>query len=161
MLSDTKLCFLVKLHAGVVLFICSCLPMTPPSFQMYSRLSHRVGRVQNKTKPPAWHRREALLRYTDHWRPALNPLGAFAAAPRPALQSPLWLTPCPVFCIRIGRPLARWLKCLCSYFVLMQTDISPSPCGGFLLWGCLCIFTERPSGPTQSPPCSLCGGRTG
>ena len=83
---------------------------------------------------------------------------SFHCSTKLALRSPLRLTPWPVFCIHIGRSLARWLKSPCFYFVLMQTDVSSSSCGGFLLWGRALHFHRKNVWlPAQSPPCSLWG----
>lgn len=127
--------FLTKLHTRVALFICSCMLMTSASFQMCYRLScmvRQLGSKQNKDSGPAQRGWRAIV--SQSLIPGPEFAQTFHSGTKGALRSSC-LTPRQLFCLRTGRSFARWLKCSCSYFVLMQTDISSSSCSGFLLWG--------------------------
>lgn len=102
------------------------------------------------TLPPTGSRLRCTMRQAGRCNkdgcgaPRGRPLGEPVASPRPWLAPSFHggtdiavcsarLTPWQPLCLCRGRSFARWLKCSCSYFVLMQTDISSSSRSGFLL----------------------------
>lgn len=147
---------------SIVLFICLSMLMTAASFWVYYRLWSMIRQLGSKhNKANCVAQREYTA--TVNW--SLTPGPEFAQSFYKGTKGAVWsscLTPWQRLCICIGRSCARWLKCSCSYFVLMQTDISSSSCSGFLLWGCTLHFHRKNFWlPIRSPPCSFCGAWIG
>lgn len=146
-------------YCFIHLLIHDCDFSLPPS--VLQALKHDKT-IRFKAKQRQLRGTEGIYCYS---KPITNTGPEFAQSFYRGTRGAVWSscqTPWQRLRICIGRSFARWLKCSCSYFVLMQTDISSSSCSGFLLWGRSLHFHRKNFWlPIRSPPCSFCGAWIG